>query len=86
VKAAVQKQLEDLRAQAQARVNALVGADQGKLSELVNGRAGAAAQKAGLKDKQIRSAQDQLQKALNGLVQKQGVPGGADLKKLFKKK
>jgi uncharacterized protein (TIGR03545 family) len=90
VKAAAQKELDDLRAKAQARVQELVGGDQNKLSALVDGRAGETAKKLGLKDKQIQSARDQVQKALGDLLKKEASPvgGGAktDLKKLFKKK
>lgn len=88
LKAAVQKQLDDLRAQAQARVNELTGGEQKKLSDTIDGGAGDAAKKMGLKDKQLQGVQDQLQKALAGMGGKEALPGGGNpsLKKLFKKK
>ena len=97
VKQAVQKELEGLKVQAQARVAELVDGEIGKLKGSVDGRADEALKKIGLKDQQIAKADQAVKKALEDL-QKKGtasvLPTGddgkpklpGDLKKLFNKK
>lgn len=101
VKQALQKQLDELKGQIKQRVDELVNGERQKLLDMVNSRSGGIADKLNQKDGSLKSAQDQIQKAMDDLKKKAAssapIPGlGSgdsgekpavpDLKKLFKKK
>lgn len=88
VSAAIQKEVDAIRAEAKKRVDDLVDGEKAKLAQDIDGRAAGAMGKLGLKDKQVQSVQGQVQKLSDDLAKKSTqsiLPAGGDLKKLFKK-
>ena len=94
---ALQKEIDEMRGRAQERLNGLVDGEKKKLADQIDGKAGGALQKLGLKDKQVASAQTQIQKLVQDLTKKSTgslLPAGdngkpalpGNFKKLFKKK
>jgi uncharacterized protein (TIGR03545 family) len=102
VKQTLQKEVDELRAQFQTRVNELVSSEKAKLTELANGQISAVTEKLDKKEQVLQSAEGQVQKALDDLKKKAQesvpipLPGGKsgesngssvpNLKNIFKKK
>lgn len=94
----VQKEVDAIKAKYQARVQELVGGQKQELENMINQQAGGVTGKLGQKEQILKSAEDEIQKALDDVKKKSasslpipgassedGKPAVPNLKKLFKK-